>query len=69
MIKNNLELIKNLQVKPIVIKQPTFKDVLLTLTPNFLLGTLKYTYKNILTLTIFTIVLYLASLLVLNIYS
>lgn len=69
MIKNNLELIKNLQVKPIVIKQPTFKDVLLTLTPNFLLGTLKYTYKNILTLTIFTIVLYLVSLSVLNIYS
>lgn len=69
MIKNNLELIKNLQVKPIVIKQPTFKDVLLTLTPNFLLGTLKYTYKNILTLTVFTIVLYLVSLSVLNIYS
>lgn len=69
MIENNLELIKNLQVKPIVIKQPTFKDVLLSLTPNFLLGTLKYTYKNILTLTIFTIVLYLVSLSVLNIYS
>lgn len=69
MIENNLELIKNLQVKPIVIKQPTFKDVLLTLTPNFLLGTLKYNYKNILTLTIFTIVLYLVSLSVLNIYS
>lgn len=69
MIENNLELIKNLQVKPIVIKQPIFKDVLLSLTPNFLLGTLKYTYKNILTLTIFTIVLYLVSLSVLNIYS